>query len=649
MTSPFSLRRFLSAGAAPLQLLDPESDPGTGLRGLARVVRGRMVARTTLAIVVLSALVGLLVAILSMVFVERLERERLGDSLRQSLAMVERTAGIAAFVGDQTLAAEVARGLAQNPAVACASIRAGDQVLAQAGSCDTARQRLAASLVRPLISPFDPKQVVGSIELVPAQQEIRRQAATYSNAIALILALQIAAMSVAVAWVVLHMVTRPIKRISDDLHDLSAAAGRALVPPPGCEHDEIGRLVADINALAARLRARETVYSAIVNQAADAICLIDETTRRFVEFNEVAHSALGYSREEFAELGVLDIDVHPDAARAHMAAVRSSGSDEFETRHRRRDGSTVNVRVASRMIAIGDRRYGLTIWSDISERKRAQEELRGHRDRLQQMVNERTRDLLLAKDAAEAANIAKSEFLANMSHELRTPMHGILSFARLGRDRIAVAPLDKLERYFESIVASGERLLRLLNDLLDLSKLEAGKMTMELAERDMYEIAAATVADFRPLGAERQLVLEVRRATDDVLLTCDAQRLRQVLANLLSNAIKFSPACGRVDVSLEAEPASDNRGGGARPALLLKVSDQGPGIPEDELEAVFDKFVQLTKTRSGAGGTGLGLSIARAIVHQHGGTIRASNNVQGGACFIVLLPRASLKPAALDP
>lgn len=607
------------------------------------VLQSSIALRATLVILGLAALVGIIAAGAVAAMAERQETARLAANLEQLLDTVDRTAEIAAFASDATLGAEVATGLMRNPSVAGVTIRGTEAVLAARGRAATVSADTRVHM-RDLHSPFDPREVVGRIEVVPATEEIHRQATAYSRAVTVTLALVVATAALAVAWVVVVTITRPIKRISDELHALDASAAVPLAPPPGNAHNELGRLVFYVNDLVARVAAREALYKGIVNQALDAITLIDPGEDRFVEFNDAACLPFGHEREAFSRIPpsqLLGLRVE-DELDARFPGGSALGG-VFDARFRHADGTWRDVRISARMIALRGRNLLICMWSDITAQKQAEAELLRHRDHLADLVQEQTRDLKLAKEAAESANIAKSEFLSNMSHELRTPMHAILSYARLGRDRLPSAAQDKLLHYFRTIVTSGERLLRLLNDLLDLSKLEAGMMPLERADCDLRALTEASVADFAPLAAERGISLALDGEAIARSVNCDGGRIRQVIGNMLSNAIKFSPDGGRIDVILAPASLPDQTNGGTVPraAVAVAVMDQGVGIPEGELEAVFDKFVQSSKTRSGAGGTGLGLSITREIVSLHGGIITAENNPGGGACFTLVLPAAA--------
>jgi signal transduction histidine kinase len=324
---------------------------------------------------------------------------------------------------------------------------------------------------------------------------------------------------------------------------------------------------------------------------------------------------------------------------AAIGLIRSHAVINRVNRELQEANATLEARVRERTAAITHANQALQ--SEVAERLRAEEDLRRHRDHLKEMVEERTAEYLRAKEGAEAANLAKSEFLANMSHELRTPMHAILSFSELGCARVGSALPDKLKHYFTSIHGSGKRLTRLIDDLLDLSKLEAGKMVFEPRTTNLATIVGDLRRELSPLLAERALRIEFDAPRCDTGLVADELRLGQVLRNLLSNAIKFSPREATISVAIdtaEMPPGPTARGGPGVPCLRLSVADRGVGIPADELDVVFDKFVQSSKTRSGAGGTGLGLAICREIVQMHAGSIRAFQREGGGALFEVLLP-----------
>lgn len=254
--------------------------------------------------------------------------------------------------------------------------------------------------------------------------------------------------------------------------------------------------------------------------------------------------------------------------------------------------------------------------------------------RLEDLVRSRVAELEQARIAAEDANRAKALFLANMSHELRNPMHAVLSYAKLGRDQASGEPRE----YFERIAERGEALLSLLNDLLDLSRLEAGSMSVEFSPQQIEAVVRDALVAHDAELRSKQLHTALVRLPDgqrgSVLV--DSVSMGKLFDNLLSNAVRYSPTGGLITVALSQGVLRDREQ--SVPAVEVSIADQGIGIPEPELAMIFDKFVQSSKTRTNAGGTGLGLAICREIVRLHGGKIWATNNQGPGATLRVLLP-----------
>ena len=238
-----------------------------------------------------------------------------------------------------------------------------------------------------------------------------------------------------------------------------------------------------------------------------------------------------------------------------------------------------------------------------------------------------------AMEATIAANLAKSEFLANMSHELRTPMHGILGYARLGLKRSDTLPREKLNEYFLLIQESGTRLMRLLNNVLDFSKLEIGKMQYSMKNTDILPRIHQVTTELGPIAAEKGLSFKVDCPKQQVSAFCDHEKITQVLRNLLFNALKFSNKYSQIHILCEIITHKTEA-----PCQQISVVNTGAPIPDDELQTIFKKFIQSSETKTGAGGTGLGLAISRQILLDHRGTIWAENDTDGATVFRFQLP-----------
>jgi len=379
--------------------------------------------------------------------------------------------------------------------------------------------------------------------------------------------------------------------------------------------------------------ARQAQLSQIVQSSLNEIFVFDPETLKFSFVNRGGLRNLGYTMEEMVNMTPLSIK--PDFTEAQFRErlgplVRGEREMiEFKTVHQRKDGSRYPIDVFVQALDFEPRPAFVAIILDASKRVEAEQALREHHAQLQKIVDERTRDLMLAKEQAEDANQAKSDFLSNMSHELRTPVHAIVSFSRQGIERIESWSPAEQEENLELIRKSGTRLLGLLNNLLDLSKLEADRFMFDPAPVDLVEIAHQCVELLGGTLADAGVEVTVSSSDEHVVAECDEESMLRVFHNLVSNGIKFSPRGGRLHISCSTE-GSD--------VVQVAISDHGMGVPEDELESIFDKFAQSSKTRTGAGGTGLGLAICREIIHQHRGRIWAENNPSGGATFTFRIP-----------
>ncbi len=249
------------------------------------------------------------------------------------------------------------------------------------------------------------------------------------------------------------------------------------------------------------------------------------------------------------------------------------------------------------------------------------------------------RELLEAKEAAERASRAKSEFLANMSHELRTPLNSIIGFSEILADHDFGGLNEKQAVYVESILQSGRHLLDLVNDLLDLAKIEAERADLQPAELDLASLIRDLVASLVPLAGRAGIALAAELEADMPLIRADPRRLKQVVYNLLSNALKFTPRDGAVRVRAGWQP----QGSGAAPCFRIAVADTGIGIRPEDQGRLFQVFAQAdssyTRTKQG---TGLGLVLSRRLVEMHGGRIWLESEGEGrGSTFLFEIPGAA--------
>ncbi|MGA8530229.1 MAG: PAS domain-containing sensor histidine kinase, partial [Acidobacteriaceae bacterium] len=373
----------------------------------------------------------------------------------------------------------------------------------------------------------------------------------------------------------------------------------------------------------------ERRFRQLLEAAPDAIVEISGEGN-MVLVNRVAEQMFGYPRDELIGQSV-DLLV-PDAVRQHHRGYRDGYLEHPRTRPmgsgldlhgRRRDGSLFPVEISLSPIQTEGGVHVTAVIRDVTERKRAEQEVR----RLQLQY---TGELEARNREVERANRLKSEFLASMSHELRTPLHTILGFAELLQEGNEGALNEAQGRFLEHIRRDSEHLLELINDVLDLSKIEAGQLVLK---REIYSLAQSVgeaLDAIRPGAAAKGITIE-QRGVRDSLVNADPLRVKEMLYNLLSNAVKFTPEGGRVWV----ETVED--GGFA----CVTVGDTGIGIPVEEQENIFDKFYQVGNTTRGVReGTGLGLSITKELVQMHGGWMEVESAPGEGSRFIFRLPLA---------
>lgn len=368
----------------------------------------------------------------------------------------------------------------------------------------------------------------------------------------------------------------------------------------------------------------------LIEQAPDAILEVDGEGR-ILTANRMAESMFGYTREELT--GLMVDSLVPAGSRGSHAHHRRSFAEAGVSRpmgHNRdlaavrKDGSEVEVEISLSPIQAASGVHTIAVVRDISLRKRAEAEIR----LLQESY---MRELASRQVEAERLNRLKSEFMASVSHELRTPLHTILGFAQLLAEQ-GEGPLNETQqRFLHHIQRDSEHLLGLINDVLDLSRIEAGALTLHPEMLRLDDAVREAVEAARPFAASRGVAL-LASALQPTEASADGSRLRQVLNNLLNNAVKFTPAGGTVTVDVY-EPG-DGRVG-------VRMTDTGIGIAEEEQERIFGKFYQLTGTPGGTReGTGLGLAICKQLVEMHGGQIGVRSKPGEGSCFWFTLPSA---------
>ena len=376
-------------------------------------------------------------------------------------------------------------------------------------------------------------------------------------------------------------------------------------------------------------------FRELLEAAPDAILEIDREGQ-IVLANAIAGQMFGYSRTELVGLSVDHL--LPEATRGRHKQHRDHYDAHPSTRPMgsglkleavRRDGRPFPVEISLSPVDSEDGQRVIAILRDISDRRASEEKLLKIRDAFARELALKNDELQKRNREIEKADRLKSEFLASMSHELRTPLHTIIGFSELLGEQLQGALNDKQKRFVDHILRDSLHLLDLINDILDLSKIESGRLELLRETFDAGGPIEEGLASMRPRAALKSIELTYGPG-ERIQLFADRVRFKEILLNLLSNALKFTPDGGGVHVEAVVEDSGSCR---------FTVSDTGIGIPREEHEAIFDKFYQAGSTTRGIReGTGLGLAITRHLVEEHGGRVWVESEPGKGSHFSFTMP-----------
>ena len=391
----------------------------------------------------------------------------------------------------------------------------------------------------------------------------------------------------------------------------------------------------------AAARASEARFRAAFEQAAVGMA-IRGMDRRFIRVNKKLCEFLGYDEAELLNLTSLDVTPPEDRhdAVALQERIVDGSIDQYtrEKRYLRKDGKIVWATVAFTVVrdAQGAPLHLVAVIEDITARKHAELELARYRENLEALVQSRTAEFERAKEAAEHASRAKSTFLSNISHELRTPLNAILGFAQLmddGTDNLSA----QHRQWLEQITKAGWRLLDLVEEVLDLGRIEAGRMDMVLEPVPVGDIVRAALSLVSPQAATYKITLAPLEVASDVdCVMADPIRLKQVLLNLLSNAVKYNVPNGDVRVQVKALPNS---------RVAIGVIDTGLGLTPEQCQALFTPFSRHVSKGRVIEGAGIGLALTKSLMELMSGAITLESEAGKGSTFTVTLPAAARQAA----
>jgi PAS domain S-box-containing protein len=345
--------------------------------------------------------------------------------------------------------------------------------------------------------------------------------------------------------------------------------------------------------------------------------------------NRAAEDLYGWSEKETVGRDILDVTV-PQMSHKQAEDIMAqlskdkSWSGDFLVQHR--DGTIFPAQVDNSVIRDDEGRViGIIgISSDITGRKQAEETIQHYADDLEYRVQERTIELT-------HANRAKDEFLTMMSHELRTPLNSILGLSESVLEQ-RLGPLnEKQEKYVNLVQSSGQHLLSLINDILEVSKIEAGKLELRPDIISVKEVCESSLNFIKEMAVKKSISVEFRNPSSIDSLRADPQRLKQILVNLLNNAVKFTPERGKASLEVHLNTEKDQ--------IQFSVTDTGIGIAHENLSKIFDPFSQIDSSLSRQyEGTGLGLALVMKLTELHGGSVQVESTLGKGSCFTIVLP-----------
>jgi PAS domain S-box-containing protein len=379
----------------------------------------------------------------------------------------------------------------------------------------------------------------------------------------------------------------------------------------------------------ASLRISEERYRFLFERNPGSVLIYAHDTYKILAVNEAFQQHYGYSSEEISSMYLPDL--YPTEEKAPITKLVQNiygHSYVGEWHHIKKDGSVISIIATSHDIEYMGQRARIAVVTDITDRKKAEEEIQKLNQTLEQRVADRTAELEVAKERAESADQVKSAFLATMSHELRTPLNSIIGFTGMLLQELPGPLNDEQKKQLSMTQKSGRHLLSLINDILDLSKIEAGQLKLSDDEIIMPEIIQNVIELSRPLAASKKIQLLTSFDSEIPPFTSDKLRVQQVLLNLVNNAIKFTEK-GSVQVHLHQ---GDNR-------VIIRVIDTGIGIHHEKIKLLFKPFIQVDSgTTRKHDGTGLGLSISKKLMGLLGGSIDVESEPGKGSIFTIELP-----------